>query len=130
MKLHLVRYQKSDRSLIGRLSIDGVYQCATLENVKLAIPEGTYPVIERWSEHNKANVLGLCDVPGRSDIEIHVANWPEQLLGCIAVGKIAGADSVSKSREAFDELMLKVNEPAMIQIESIDLDREAPEVSV
>ncbi len=123
MKLNLVRYQTSRRSKIGKLSIEGVYQCATLENAALSIPIGTYPVIVRWSEKHQRQVLGICDVPGRSDIEIHIANWPEELLGCVAVGKIACADSVSHSKEAFDELMDRFREPATIEIE------EAPATS-
>lgn len=124
VKLHLARYQFSPRSFIGKLEIDGIYECATLENAKLAIPDGTYPVIKRWSMKHNMEVFGICNVPGRSDIEIHIANWPEELLGCVAVGKIAAADSVSHSRDAFGALMAAFREPATIQIESIHLDTE------
>ena len=126
MKLNLIRYQFSPNATIGKLSIDGVFLCYTLERVadgknienQSAINEGTYEVVKRWSSHMKCDVLGLCGVPGRSDIEIHIANFPSQLLGCIAVGMQATRDSLIRSTVAFNDLMAKFQEPATITIES------------
>lgn len=129
MKLHLIRYSRSETSLIGKLAIDGVFQCFTLENAKLAIPEGTYTVKERWSKRNGCNVPGLCGVPGHTDIEIHIANSPEQLLGCIAVGTKAEKDYVGHSMIAFNALMSRFCEPCTIEIESIHLDIEKPDAA-
>lgn len=50
-----------------------------------AIPPGYYDVEKRWSEKYKWH-FHIKDVPGRSYILIHNANFSRQLLGCIAVG--------------------------------------------
>lgn len=61
------------------------------------VPPGIYELIPylspkhgaTWRLHNPAlNVYGTSAVPegGRSEIEIHAANWARQLLGCIGVG--------------------------------------------
>jgi len=54
------------------------------------IPAGTYAVARRWSPKHNADVWGLIDVPERSDIEIHAANDPRELEGCIAPGTEIG----------------------------------------
>lgn len=55
------------------------------------IPTGSYTV-QRYESPSKGPVFSVLDVPGRSDIEIHAANWFFQLEGCIAVG-----DSIEQS---------------------------------
>jgi len=70
------------------------FKCVTLERPKLGeypcISTGKYICQLRYSEKNKGQVYGLLNVPGRSDIEIHSANWFFQLLGCIAPGSTIG----------------------------------------
>jgi hypothetical protein len=50
------------------------------------IPPGSY-TFSRYESPTKGRVWITQDVPGRSNIEIHSANWPYQLAGCIAVGE-------------------------------------------
>lgn len=124
MKLHLVRYEFSPLSTIGKLSVNGVYECYTLERFfdgmnlpnLSAIPEGEYELVKRHSPHLGYEVLGLCNVPGRSDIEIHVGNIPADIRGCILVGKVASNDRLWQSTMAFNQLMGKFQEPATITI--------------
>jgi hypothetical protein len=92
----------------GRLLIDGALFCATCEqpwnnNLQGAscIPEGDYRLLHFDSPahgptvvfHNPAlNIFGTpAMIPagrsGRSLCEIHNANWPFQLKGCVAVGQ-------------------------------------------
>jgi hypothetical protein len=70
-----------------------LFRCVTVElpwkdnQVRIScIPAGTYKVVPRrspkYGEH-----LHILDVPGRSLILIHQANYVHQLLGCIAVGQ-------------------------------------------
>ena len=47
------------------------------------IPEGTYTCTP-YSSPTKGDVWLIKDVPGRTFIEIHKANLPSQLLGCLA----------------------------------------------
>lgn len=64
---------------------------------KSCVPAGTYQLIpylspkhgSTWCLHNPGlNIYGMGDIPlgGRSYVEIHSANWAEQLEGCIALG--------------------------------------------
>lgn len=81
----------------GRLSIldpsgRTLFSCFTLElpwkNNKVGescIPAGTYKLIHRTSPKYGKH-LHVLDVPGRSWILIHPANFVSQLRGCIAPG--------------------------------------------
>jgi hypothetical protein len=55
------------------------------------IPAGHYTCRRRWSPKHKCYLYEVEGVPGRDDIEIHVANTEEDVLGCIGLGKLYGA---------------------------------------
>ncbi|WP_288370302.1 DUF5675 family protein [uncultured Algoriphagus sp.] len=70
-----------------------IFECCTLElpwrdnHVQIScIPKGEYRLLHR-SSPRFANHLHIIDVPGRSYILIHPANFVHQLRGCIAVGE-------------------------------------------
>jgi hypothetical protein len=82
------------------------------------IPEGTYQAIKVISPKRGIEVFELASVPGRTVIQIHVANAPmrpinadgeTELLGCIAPGmKFGGRDGyngVIQSTLAFEKVM-------------------------
>lgn len=54
------------------------------------IPVGTYACSLRFSPHHGYAVFGIDAVPGRMNCEIHAANLPSQLLGCVALGQRRG----------------------------------------
>jgi len=101
----LYRYNKSDQGTFGFL----VYDDKALHTLELpdkgnkpnisCIPEGTYKVTKRYSPHFKKELYWLNNVPNRSFILIHSANfagdtskgWQSQLQGCIALGKKIGS---------------------------------------
>jgi len=62
----------------------------------------------------------LLDVPGRTAIRIHIANKPEDLLGCTAVGITANVDWVGQSKVAFEQLMELLKDRAVITAEYVD----------
>jgi len=65
------------------------------------IPEGTYEV--NWRESPRFGFTWeLQDVPSRTYILIHVANFPKDIQGCIGLGTSLMADriAVSNSRNA------------------------------
>ncbi len=72
------------------------------------IPEGTYPV--GWRESPKfGETWHVQDVPGRTHILIHAANFPYNVEGCIGLGMgvMDAKVAVSSSRRAvklFEEL--------------------------
>ncbi len=89
------REYKKDRTL-GQMTIfvDGKekQRLFTLElpwldnkNNISCIPEGEYNVIPN-NTVSHPNTYRLCDVPKRSGILIHIANYPKDIKGCIAVG--------------------------------------------
>lgn len=71
------------------------------------IPAGIYNVIPFHSP-SKGDVFLLQNVPDRTMIEIHVANWASELEGCIAVGLDftinAGKPAMINSKAALDKL--------------------------
>jgi len=97
MKAILTRIGHGETQTLGELDIFSdddnlIFTCKTLEleeDVNAVrddcIPKGIYTVVRRFSEKYK-NHFHILDVPNRSYILIHSANYSRQLLGCIAVG--------------------------------------------
>jgi hypothetical protein len=109
MNLRLLREPSQADTTFGILLIDGFLQCYTLENSHKIIPLGHYPVTKYYSPKNKREVPLLENVPNRSMIEIHVANWFHELEGCIAVGNdISTRPMLTNSNTAFSYLMTKL----------------------
>lgn len=61
-------------------------QFMSLENNLKKIPTGTYDLKLDYSPSFKMNLWELYNVPNRSECKIHVANYPKELEGCIAIG--------------------------------------------
>lgn len=89
----LTRYPKASGPLGTFGEIDtGRFKYPTLERPSTGehpcVPLGEYDV--DWTDdgrHPKHNpCYEVMDVPGRTAILIHAANWYQQLLGCIAPG--------------------------------------------
>ena len=114
----------------GRLYINGVFQCYTIELPWLqnkpkvsCIPEGAYYVEKRYSPHLGRHLL-VTHVPGRELILIHAANNAlQELEGCIApvtsLLNIAGQGN--QSRRALTKIYALVfpalgNETVMLNI--------------
>ncbi len=118
MKLTLIRDKSLGSSTLGHLSVDGVFQCVTLEDItrpikvagKTAIPTGTYEVQLTMSNRFKKVLPLLLKVPNFEGVRIHCGNTSEDTEGCILVGKTIGGDrnSIGSSKLAFAELMTKM----------------------
>ena len=113
MKIDIFRTKETPRSVSGELFVDSQFECYTLEPSRTSpvhaghpcIPAGVYSVVFTPSPHLGYITPELLDVPGRSDIRIHVGNFPKDSLGCVLVGQAAAADTVLESRQAFNKLM-------------------------
>ena len=125
MKLELVRKVKTGESTIGTLSIDGVFQCYTLEDVvrsgekvwgQTAIPCGEYRVMLTMSPRFKRILPLIVDVPGFDGIRIHPGNTAKDTDGCILVGTSSGVDFIGSSRVAFEALYSKLQNTSGITI--------------
>lgn len=121
MTITVQRMRKTQDGIFGKLSLDWApFTCYTVENLLHAITPGVYTVEFTWSpEFNM--ITPLLDVPGRTAIRIHPANWPKQLLGCIAVGDKEEPDAIDNSRITYGQLVKLLNQQAGMSIHVVDV---------
>ena len=100
--LAVTRVQETNDGIFGELAINGEKVCLTLENRALSIPTGQYGITIYDSSHAGHPVPLLQGVLGRSEIEIHCGNVPEDSKGCILLGLSRIGDSLEESRDAFN----------------------------
>ena len=123
--MELARLESWQGATVGVLSIDGEVTCFTLEPPNRmnerdvsCIPKGEYLCVRKDASNSLTNDTGraweVLDVPGRSDILIHVGNTITDTQGCILVGESAGHDlwksgrrAILSSRDAFGIMMQK-----------------------
>lgn len=94
-KVIVTRKETGESGTFGELVIEGTpFRCVTVErpwednqNEVSCIPAGTYPLHLEYSARFKKNLWEVKNVPKRSEVKIHNANFATQLEGCIAVGK-------------------------------------------
>ncbi len=120
MQIDVVRVTTTRDAIFGSLSVNGVFECDTLENRDLCIPLGTYPVQIYDSPHAGHPVPILENVPGRDYIEIHCGNLSQDCKGCILLGQSYTQDSLVDSRLAFDHLFPQI-QAAIAQGETVTL---------
>lgn len=147
MEILLERIAKKKGYTIGRLYINNVYVCDTLEDevrsVKIkhhtAIPSGRYAVTlavkspkysqakYKWAKPYDARLPRLLDVPNYEGVLIHVGNSSEDTSGCILVGKNKVVGKLVESTKTFKNLMDKYLVPAHKRQESIWIEiKEKP----
>jgi len=116
-----------DRAVGGFYDEDGKFRWYTLEDVdrkleeggvkvdgKTAIPRGRYKLTLGWSPKRRGLVPHLLNVPQFIAIQIHVANEPDDVEGCVGVGKgyDTSTHNITRSVEACEEfyrwLLVKV----------------------
>ena len=135
MRLTLQRIAKREAYTIGRLYVDGIYFCDTVEDkdrglkshhpleqikkVKVygetAIPMGTYTIDmdkvspkfsnRSWAKPYSGKIPRLRSVPGFESILIHPGDTAASSLGCILVGINDKVGRVSDSQRTFRRLM-------------------------
>jgi hypothetical protein len=109
MKLHLKRTFLGDKYTIGRLTIDDVYFCDTLEDVErdikipkeTCIPRGPYKVVMDFSTRFQEVMPHILDVPNFEGIRIHAGNTAADTEGCILLGTNSMPGMVTNSRVIF-----------------------------
>lgn len=153
MKLTLKRTFKGPQYTIGKLYVNGVYECDTLEDTdrglyqtqslleiqskkvygETAIPTGVYKLNmntvspkfkdRSWAIPYKGILPRLENVKGFEGVLIHVGNKPQDTLGCILVGENKVKGQVINSTASFNKLM-KLLLQANIDGEDIELTVE------
>lgn len=111
------KYRKEDYT-IGRLYIDGVFFCNTLEDKdrglmqwqsvpevlahkiqgRTAIPAGNYKVTRTMSPRFKRLMAQIMNVKGFSGVRIHAGNSHEDTEGCILLGMNTVKGKLTQSR--------------------------------
>lgn len=132
MKLHLERIQLDPDVTIGSLSVDGAWECWTLEDTvradgmkihgETAIAVGEYSIDITQSPRFGRLLPLVLDVKNFSGVRIHPGNTAGDTEGCILVGQDRLKKSIGKSRRAFDALFAKLqsakqrDEPITLEI--------------
>ena len=109
----------------GKLFVDGVFECYTVEDTdrkleediskkvygQSAIPRGTYEVILSMSNRFKKIMPEIVGVPGFSGIRIHTGNSSKDTEGCIILGMTNDRlddNCISSSKDAMTAFMAKL----------------------
>jgi hypothetical protein len=131
MKLRLMRDQYKPDSTVGRLLVDGTFECFTLEDGirtnkvhgRTAIPPGTYRVTVTPSPRFRKDLPRLHDVPNFQGVLIHPGNTAADTEGCILVGAQwrPGAEAIGQSRVAFAALFAKIQD-ALARGEGVEIE--------
>ena len=113
MELKLVREDFTEDSTIGKLYINGVFHCYTLEDkvrdVKIAhitaIPKGKYEVAITFSNRFQQLMPLLLNVPNYEGVRIHWGNYSKDTDGCILVGSTKSVNFIGNSRAQYAKLL-------------------------
>lgn len=124
MLIEVRRSPSTDGCTLGKMFVDGMFECFTLEDTvrevpgepvsawkvqnQTAIPFGTYQVIVSHSAHFGKDLPLLVNVPGFDGVRIHSGNTAADTEGCILVGESEGASQIGASRAAFGILFPKI----------------------
>lgn len=122
MKLTLKRIALRPTYTIGKLYIDDVYFCDTIEDTvrdtnksgkfdkgeqkikgKTAIPYGTYEIRWTYSPRFKKYTPQLMNVPSFEGIRIHAGNTSADTEGCLILGKNKQVGKVLNSRDTINK---------------------------
>ena len=137
MELELKRSVKTNKSTIGELTVNGVFECFILEDkdrglrkdmpiselivmkikTRTAIPTGRYEIVVSFSDKFQKMLPLLLDVPAFAGIRIHPGNTDANTEGCLLPGKTKSPDMIGSSRVAFTALFDKIK--AALQREKI-----------
>lgn len=141
MKLELKRTFFAETYTIGKLSIDGVLFCDTLEDKnrdlnkdgdlkdkgetkvfgQTAIPFGTYEIIMNESQRFKRKMPLLLNVPSFAGIRIHSGSKAEHSHGCILVGKNTIKGGLTESKP-FEIKLYEILNKAFDNKEKIEIE--------
>ena len=125
MEIQVNRIARKDGYTIGRMSLNGVYLCDTLEDTDrslnaamsldeilskkrkgiTAIPTGKYDVILTFSPRFKRVLPLLLSVKGYEGVRVHAGNTNKDTEGCLLVGENKAKGQVINSRATLEKLM-------------------------
>lgn len=127
MELLVNRTTPTKNSTIGSFYVNGVFESFCLEPVerglistmsleqiaaikvpdKTAVPTGRYRIIKYFSPRHQMIVPCVIGIPGFSDDEIHIGNFPKDTDACLLLGTQIRTDDVLNSGVAIDRFYPK-----------------------
>lgn len=126
MVIEVKRKSHTNRSTIGEVWLNGVFECYSLEDCvrevpgkpvtqwkiagQTAIPVGTYDVVIDFSNRFQRLMPHILDVPGFTGVRIHSGNTDKDTEGCILVGQEKTTDFIGHSKLAFDSLFSQLQD--------------------
>jgi hypothetical protein len=126
MLIEVKRLEFKDTHTVGKMYVDGVYECYTLEDAvrngtkvigKTAIPIGTYKLIIDASTRFKQDMPHILDVPDFTGVRIHAGNTSADTDGCILLGSTwAGKDFIGNSKIAYKKFFDKLKQNKTVSI--------------
>ena len=133
MRLQIKRIFAGKDYTIGRLYVDGMKFCDTLElpvalpdgrkNVpqKTAIPQGVYEIVVNVSPKFKRLLPRLLNVPGRDGVLIHRGNTAADTSGCILPGENKVKGKVLNSTP-YEQRLVEMTLDAQSRCEDITIE--------
>ena len=126
MLIKVKRFEFKDTHTVGKMYVDGLYECFTLEDAvrngtkvigKTAIPIGTYKLIIDASTRFKQDMPHILDVPDFTGVRIHAGNTSADTDGCILVGSSwTGKDFIGNSKIAYKKFFDKLKQNKTVSI--------------
>jgi hypothetical protein len=126
MLIEVKRFEFKDTHTVGKMYVDGVYECYTLEDAvrngtkvigKTAIPIGTYKLIIDASTRFKQDMPHILDVPDFTGVRIHAGNTSADTDGCILLGSTwAGKDFIGNSKITYKKFFDKLKQNKTVSI--------------
>lgn len=124
MRITVKRDKFNRTQTLGKLYIDGKFECYTLEDTmrevpghpvtswkipgETAIPRGEYSVSITLSIRFKKMLPNLFGVPGFEGVRLHAGNTEADTEGCILLGDIRFATYIGASRIAVARVQAKI----------------------
>lgn len=137
MKLVLQRIYTGADYTIGRLTVDGMRFCDTLEDPvrdlakekkiagNTAIPAGTYEIVVNVSPKFKRLLPRLLNVPHFDGVLIHRGNTAADTAGCILVGENKSKGMVLNSTP-YEKRLVEMTLEAQSRCEDITIEIRNP----
>jgi hypothetical protein len=131
MQLKIERFEFGETFTVGKMYIDNVYFCYTLEdkfrtgakvNGQTAIPNGSYDVIVDLSTRFGKQLPHILNVPNFTGVRIHSGNTSKDTEGCILLGHTwAGKDFIGNSKLAVEAFIEKLNKAKKAKLEIVNV---------
>ena len=118
MDITLSRTDKKETGIFGKFTnSDGATVALTLEHAyeqpdgswESKLPAGTYVCVR--GQHQLASMthpfetFAISNVPGHTNVLIHMGNYDRDSEGCVLVGKAIVGDMITHSLETFNDFM-------------------------